>query len=154
MNLHASGFVDLTSDDISVTIEALDEERIFAGLRCGRSPDRADDEHQQAYVDWIDGWLGRLSAMPPGLVCFSAYDMERLRGVLFSMYMPRQTRKYRNAVMKDDIALVPMARRLQHLACLEDKMRNPSAAIGTLVCLDRHRRPAGSSAMSTGGYSA
>jgi hypothetical protein len=129
----SSGFVELTASDIATAIEALEDERLVASCRSGPK----QTEHEASYARWIETWLRQLSAMRPGRVFFCDTDMNRLRGILFTCYKTKLSRRYRKAVLTDDPVSVTMVRCLCEIEKFEARMRDPEPFSGTVIGLDR-----------------
>jgi hypothetical protein len=130
---NTSGFVDLNAADIAVALEALSEEQIVTTCRGGRGVSPSEIERADAHRRWLAAWVRQLSSMKPGRVFFSATDMSRLRGILFTSFKSALSRRYRCAVLSDDPALLGLMRRLCEIEDFEARMRAPepySAVIG------------------------
>lgn len=137
MTYSDSGFVELSTCDIAMAMEALREEEMLAG---SQGHGRMTDEEiaaNDAFSLWIASWIRRFASMKPGRVHFSTGDMQRLRGILFTSYKLRFIRNYRAAVMSDNPAFMTMARRLQHMEELEARMWKPEPLAGSVICFER-----------------
>lgn len=135
--LNKSGTVEMKAVDIATAVEALLEEQSLCASISGRGASQSEIDHHEAYMGWIASWLRQFSAMAPGAVFFSEPDLLRLRGILFNSFKARFSRRYRKAVLSDDLAFMPMFHRLQQIEDLEARMLDPVPFSGEVIGFDR-----------------